>query len=45
MDPRDYTLNMNIIYQDKQFKLDDMIKTVEPTIKPANLVSFNVGIN
>ena len=42
MDPRDYTLNMNVVYQDKQFKLDDMIKTVDPTIKPANLISFNV---
>ena len=49
IDPRDYTCDIKVInghvftYSQNFIRLEDLIKTIEPTIKPVNLVSFHVG--
>jgi hypothetical protein len=49
IDPRDYTRDLKVIdgntntFNKTLIRLEDLIKTVEPTVNRANLISFNVS--
>jgi hypothetical protein len=47
MDPLDYTRDLKVIdgydFNQTLIRLEDLIKTVEPTVNRANLISFNVS--
>jgi hypothetical protein len=47
MDPLDYTRHLKVVngytFNQTSIRLEDLIKTIEPTINPVNLISFNVS--
>jgi hypothetical protein len=47
MDPLDYTRDLKVVngytFNQTSIQLEDLIKTVDPTINRTNLISFNVG--